>query len=51
MCPVIIAMVVSVVHVTVVTAILSLSGEEETQRKDSKALGMVKLRGEMTCDK
>ena len=33
------------VNAIVVIAIMSLSGEEETLRKDNKGLGMVKLRG------
>lgn len=34
-----------------VVVIMSLSGKEETLRKDDKDLGMVKLRGQITCDK
>lgn len=34
-----------------VVVIMGLSGQEETLRKDDKDLGMVKLRGQITCDK
>lgn len=39
------------VSASVVVVIMSLSGKEETLRKDDKDLGMVKLRGQITCDK